>query len=356
VDRLFAMSLPFARAVLASLLLPLPLFAAPVQPGEQFVHKDWMAVCDNSFACSAIALAPDGVTDAPQIVIERGSGEEAVTVRIRIDAPQPGEYRIRVGRRIIASGAIASGEWPIRIEGETALTLARAIGRGQTITIDDGKGKLLGKRTLDGSAAALRHIDATQNRARTRQALFATGKRTLTPRIAALPAIVARRIGKQAPVPDAGTIVGVIDGSKCTDEPMAVTENSAISLGRADGKRKVLVLISCGSGAYNMSFAPYVGTSNDGRKWAFAPARFDYPDKPDEAMDGVTLLSNVDWDAPTQQLNAFHKGRGLGDCGRTQRYVWDGEMFRLLELRAMDECRGSIEWPVIWRASVEYRD
>lgn len=356
MDRLFAMSLPFARAALAFLLLPLPLFAAPVQPGEQFVHKDWMAACDNSFACSAIALAPDGQNDAPQIVIDRGSGTEAVSVRIHIEAPGPGDYRIRVNRRIIASGSLASGEWPIRIEGEKALTLARAIGRGQTVTIDDGQGRLLGKRTLDGSAAALIHIDAIQNRARTRQALFAVGKRAAAPRAAALPTIVAQRIGKQAPLPDAGTIVGVIEGSKCTDEPMAVTENSAISLGRADGKRKVLVLISCGAGAYNMSFAPYIGTSNDGRKWGFAPARFDYPEKPDEGMDGVTLLSNVDWDATAQQLSAFHKGRGLGDCGRAQRYVWDGEMFRLLELRAMDECRGSIEWPVIWRASVEYRD
>jgi hypothetical protein len=31
-------------------------------------------------------------------------------------------------------------------------------------------------------------------------------------------------------------------------------------------------------------------------------------------------------------------------------------MFRLIEARAMDECRGVAEWPVVWRARVEYRD
>lgn len=350
------MSLPFVRAALALLLLPLPLQASPVVPGEQFVRKDWMAACDNSLACTAVSLAPDGDTDPPQIVIERGSGAEEVMVRIQTNAIRTGPYRIRIDRRIVASGSVAAGEGAMKITGSSALALARAMGRGQRMVIDDGSRTILAQRTLAGAAAALNHIDIMQNRARTPKALFATGKRAFAPRSAPLPAIIARRIGKQATLPDAGTIVGVIERSKCTDEPMAVTENSAISLGRTDGKRKVLVLISCGAGAYNMTFAPYVGNSADGRKWSFAPAAFDYPAKPDERMDGAIILSNVDWDAATQTLSAFHKGRGLGDCGESRRYVWDGEMFRLLELRAMDECRGSAEWPVTWRATVDYRD
>jgi len=350
------MSLSFVRAALAAMVISVPLAASPVKLGEQFFHKDWSAVCDNSLACTAVSLAPDGKVEAPQIVIERGSGDDAVTVRIRVNVARPGDYRILVGQRLVASGSFVSGDWPIIIVGSKALPLVREIGRGKKIVIDDGKGMLLGQRTLDGSAAALTHIDALQNRARTQQALFAKGKRVLTPRALPVPQIVARRIGKQASLPDAGTIVGVIESSQCTDEPMAVTENSAMSLGRTEGKHKVLVLVSCGSGAYNMSIAPYIGISADRRNWTFAPARFDFPEKPDAGMDGATLLSNATWDAATQQITAFHKGRGLGDCGQAQSYVWDGAMFRLIEARAMDQCQGVADWPVVWRARVEYRD
>jgi len=53
-------------------------------------------------------------------------------------------------------------------------------------------------------------------------------------------------------------------------------------------------------------------------------------------------------------LNSYNKGRGLGDCGNAETYVWDGATFRLVQAYAMSECRGSTEWLTIWRAKVEY--
>lgn len=351
------MSLPFVSAALAAMLISSPLAASPVKLGEQFFHKNWSATCDNSLACEALSLLPEGESsDSPQIIISRGSGDAAVSVRIRFAEPTGGRYRVLVGGRVVANGTQAAGDWPIMVDGDAALKLVRAIARGRNLTIDDGNGRLLGKRDLAGSVAALNRIDALQNRDGTRLALASVGRRVKSAAVIIPPVVQAKRIGKQGPLPDAATIVAVVEGSKCEIDPSVVTENSAVSLGRADGQRKALLFVSCGSGAYNSATAAYFGTSVDGKRWDFAPARFDYPEKPDEGMGGVTLLSNVSWDASRQRLDAFHKGRGLGDCGQAESYVWDGSVFRLVEARAMNECRGIAEWPIVWRARIEFRD
>jgi hypothetical protein len=51
-------------------------------------------------------------------------------------------------------------------------------------------------------------------------------------------------------------------------------------------------------------------------------------------------------------LSSFNKGRGLGDCGVSTDWAWDGQTFRLTEYRSMGYCRGVPwdDWPVIFRA------
>lgn len=350
------MSLPFAKILAVASVLAAPSQALAVEPGKQFFHKDWAAACDNAYSCEALSLAPEGDEAAPAILIRRSSPDEAVTVKVSLVAPVGDRYRILIDGREVDSGALAQGEWSILGSAANSLKLARAIGRGRNIVIRGSDGNVLGQRTLKGSAAALIHIDLMQNRARTRNALFLVGRRALPARSVAMPVISATRIGKPAMVTDARTIIDVVENSKCPSDSSTVTENSAISLGKKDGQHKVLIQVGCGSGAYNMVVAPYVGSSADGKKWSFSPARFDYPDQADEGMDGVTLLSNPSWDASKQQLSSYHKGRGLGDCGTARTYVWDGGMFRLVEAFAMDECRGSTEWMQLWRAKVEFKD
>ena len=106
-----------------------------------------------------------------------------------------------------------------------------------------------------------------------------------------------------------------------------------------------------GSGAYNFSSAPYIGeiTEDSPGGWAFRPAPFDR--QPSWGGEGTEpLLVNSNWDDREQTLSSYGKGRGLGDCGRAENYVWDGERFRLIEASAMDECRGSYLWITTWRA------
>jgi Protein of unknown function (DUF1176) len=357
------MSLSFVRAAFVGSLLAAPLHAtsmesAPIELGKQIFQKDWAAACDNTLSCQAISLMPEGDGErAPAIMISRDSSSEgAVAVKISLVEPMGDQYRILVDGRLANSGMLSKGEWPVQVAGKDALKLARAIGRGNKLVVQGADGKPLGELMLSGSAAALKHIDVTQNRARTRSALFALGRRALRPKSTPLPVITARRIGKQETLPDAGAIVSVVENSSCATERTTVTEDTVYSLGRQDGSYRALAIVSCGSGAYNMSVAPFVGTSADGKQWTFAPARFDYQGKPGEGPVGPKLLVNASWDGEKQQLSSYYKGRGLGDCGSAETYVWDGAMFRLVSAYAMDECRGSTEWMPVWRAKVELKD
>ena len=54
-------------------------------------------------------------------------------------------------------------------------------------------------------------------------------------------------------------------------------------------------------------------------------------------------------------MSEYVKARGLGDCGGSSDFVWDGARFRLVEATGMGECRGSIDWITTWRAKVATR-
>jgi hypothetical protein len=116
-------------------------------------------------------------------------------------------------------------------------------------------------------------------------------------------------------------------------------ETEAFALGGG----KTLVLIPCGSGAYNYSTVPFVV---EGGKAAVA--RFDRV--PGSSEVGLATLVNAGWDAAKAELGTYAKGRGIGDCGASETFVWDGAMFRLIELRAMGECRGSTNFLRLWKA------
>jgi hypothetical protein len=48
----------------------------------------------------------------------------------------------------------------------------------------------------------------------------------------------------------------------------------------------------------------------------------------------------------------FNKGRGIGDCGSTSDWVWDGRAFRMVGAKSMPECHGVAEadWAPLYRA------
>jgi hypothetical protein len=110
----------------------------------------------------------------------------------------------------------------------------------------------------------------------------------------------------------------------------------------------VLASHPCGNGAYNYFSSAYV-VDERGRA---RPAPFDHAAG---NIEGFDSLVNAAWVAETRTLSTFGKGRGLGDCGTGQDYVWDGKRFRLVQQQAMPECRGSMDYIATWRATVRFK-
>ena len=116
---------------------------------------------------------------------------------------------------------------------------------------------------------------------------------------------------------------------------------------RLDAKHSlVLVAHPCNNGAYNL-FSTALIVDEGGR---VAPARFDMD--PGMGMEVGGQVVNGDWDPRTRRLGTFARARGVGDCGTTKSYAWDGAGFRLVEQMEMEECRGSTDFITTWRARV----
>ena len=155
-------------------------------------------------------------------------------------------------------------------------------------------------------------------------------------------------------VPDAATLAKLGMSGPCAverdgdggpgDDAVAVDADAA-------GRPRAVALIACGNGAYNFSSAVYLLTLHGG-EWRSEPARFDLPS---DLYEGLATVVNADLTNELLEIAAYAKGRGLGDCGVAHNWVWDGAMFRLTNMRRMDECRGSLVWPTVWRADIEGR-
>lgn len=326
--------------------------------GAQKFFFDWAAACDNRLACKAVSMQPEEFAfGGVSLSLVRASMSGDITITLGGFETTSDRYRILIDGRVADTGPISyTASEPIKVTGTDALRLARTLAKGRTLVLRDGKGTELGEISLKGSGAAFGHIDKAQNRAATKTALASLGAKNLRVSGMPSPVITAKRTLPTETTPDAATLVSLIEMSPCKDERYGVTEDTAYSLGKVDGKARALVMISCGAGAYNFTSATYVGTEEPASKWTFAPAFFDYGGA-FRTMDGsVQLLVNAAWDPATQTMSSFAKGRGLGDCGNSESYVWDGAQFRLISAYAMEQCRGSLDWLSLWHADVKLVD
>jgi hypothetical protein len=327
------------------------------QPGEIPTFRDWAVGCDNIGNCEAISLLADddsaGFDDwgGPISIIRTAGNDDIFKIRVLFDGKGFDRYKMIVDGQLVDTGPIVQGDYPIEIVGEDAKKVASAIIKGKRLVVQGPAGENITRISLAGSSAALRYIDQKQKRAGTSTALVARGKQTFQPTVTDAPTIVVDQWETAKLIPETSALVALAEDSRCKEDRYGLIEDQAFPLGRRGDVYRALVLISCGSGAYNFSSAPYIGEyrkdSSDG--WSFTPAKFDR--QPSWGGDGnQPLLVNASWDEQDQTLSSYGKGRGLGDCGSAENYVWDGEAFRLIDASAMNECRGAYEWITIWRA------
>ncbi len=337
---------------------PAPISKQGVKPSKVMTYKDWAVGCDNGLSCQAVALMPEGLPEGSlSIVAVRAEGVNgAFSIDMSGAASKSDRFRILIDGKVADTGAVPVGSATIKVTGADAMKLARAMAKGKKLRLINGAGTELGAASLAGSAAAFRYADAAQGRAGSRGAIIATGPKMATAKTVSLPVISAKKIKPAKILPDAGALVALSEGSPCAAERFGPTADSAYSLGSGPDGPQALVLLNCGSGAYNFSSGIYTGQRNGKGKWTFEPAKFDYGAAGFSEDSKIPLLVNAGWDAATQTISSYAKGRGIGDCGSSENFVWDGNMFRLIGATVMGECRGSLDWIPVWRAEVRLVD
>lgn len=324
------------------ILATLALAQAAPQLGPMKTFGDWVVACDNGKRCEMTSLMPEGgdwSDDGWQLAVTRAAGPAggwSVELIGHDDPP--------AGVTLKIDGAPGPAWRGHAFNGADAASLVAAMANGKAVTLHNAAGKSVGRISLTGSSASLRFIDAEQGRAGTVSAAVARGTKpaSAVPAAPALPVIASVRVAGAPAAVSPALLEQLWTQSGCAEnyegEPRPGVERHAL------GGGATLVLVPCGAGAYNFSTVPYVVRGGTAALAGFDAA----PGWGGE--DGPPMLVNAGFDAKTGELGSYAKGRGIGDCGSAETWVWDGTRFRLTEARAMGECRGSTNWLAVWRA------
>jgi len=345
----------FVLASAAPVAWAQPAATPAAKPGAVQVYKDWVVGCDNALSCTAVTLFPageDGVEGGHELVITRGGGA-GDTPQLRFildDAAVKGLVQIVLDDKLLRTSQAGAGE--VVVTGANTVELVLALAQGSSLEIRKGE-RVLAQPPLSGAAAALRYMDAQQDRAGGVTAAVARGPKPATA-IKAAPAVpviksvaVDPRIGEPLQPAELARAIQLSAASECSLEADEVEQGVELQPLDAD---RTLVLLPCDRGAYNFSSTVLIARGKPGSRKLTA-VQFDDKDA-DTPAGAARVLVNVTWNSKTGLLEAFSKGRGIGDCGSSSTHAWDGSSMRLVHADLMPECRGSTQSITTWRARV----
>ncbi len=155
--------------------------------------------------------------------------------------------------------------------------------------------------------------------------------------------------GAQSEEPAVGLPAALLaqHAAEASCEPLAEVRHAAMWGVHTLTEGFVLYMVPCAAGAYNFSYAFYVGPAD---RDAFARQLFvDFHDR--YGWTGTDQLFNPNFDPETLTLTSFYKLRGIGDCGTSGVWRWDRYAFALTGFYAQSECDLSVEpgdFPQVW--------
>lgn len=304
---------------------------APVK-STHVVIKDWEVACDNTRACEAVGFQSEEGGSAPvSLWLGRPAGPQgAVAAKlsaITLDEAAVGPLTLQVGRLTLRGLKSEAELTPAQIA-----QLLPALLDADTAAVSDGKNKW--QLSLAGVKAALLKMDDLQGRGDTVTALVKRGPKPASAVLAAVPAPTLQRLPSPPSLKqdDAllSKIVKTLKNGGC-DEPAELMGSESQSEINRLSASQVLLLIECGRGAYQSSFAVWI--ANDKPPYAAKRASLlDAGGRPE------TELLNPGFDKG--ELGSFGKGRGLGDCNVQSSWVWTAAGFKLASASSAHQCRG----------------
>lgn len=337
---------------------PTPVAASvPDQPASR-TFRDWRAACDNGGRC----FAWSGSDQGGWVLLKRDAGPG---VRPELLAGMPNVASATGGLTLDGrTAALVSGATP----GALAVAPARLdetltrLAQARTIALKVGEMSV--DIPTNGAAAALLWIDERQGRLDAVDALIRRGGR---PGEDAPPAPSLPRL-TPAPAADQTGLSGGADPTQDLSPgpalPAAIAALPAVKACQAetsfnpDFQKSVFAVrlsrtrelwgAPCSLGAYNAGYAMFLTGPNGANPQALVlPTTAAQPTRVDQ-----DFLINPVFDAKTRTLSHFPRGRGLGDCGVMQSWVWTGQAFALKQESVMGDCWGMPQrhWPTTWRS------
>ena len=331
--------------IVSALLLAASPAAATATPGTLKTFNDWTVGCDNVHRCTLASLTTEAAP-GPSYTLEIArvagpSGGFELALGNTGDGPAPAALRLGAVRFAVAGNAL-TGAGAQRIVA--TLTTARAL------TLLGRTGKPLGTISLAGLSAALRYADAVQHRVDTVTAAVAKGRNpaSMVPAAPPAPVVHAPALTGVPARLSKSQIAAINRTARCEPPPSPDVEWSPVV--SSVGDNTSLALLPCSAGAYNVVGALFVIRGN-----RVTPAQTDAPAgfEATGADPETRVPSVVNGSIENGVLTSYAKGRGLGDCGVSQRFAWDGTRLRLIEQAEMEECRGNPHFIRNWTAHVE---
>ena len=339
--------------------------------------KDWIVGCDNTLACRAIGLPPQGAEGAYLVLDRQGGPDGKATLRFEQQDTELGTdtvfYSVDGGAaQEIDKGAF--GEIPSADKDappKTGLTdkerlaqLIEAAKNGHALRFD-AKADMNADTpsvSLDGFPAALLFMDDVQGRVGGETALIRKGPKAASA-VPAPPALPRLQGVKPPPGKKPGNEAAKalwarhVRETKAGDCPEIGKDKDfgpdGIEVTRLSSSF-TLYALPCWRAAYQAGTMYYLGTGNDAVN--AKRLRFEVIDqKTGELVENLAALSDaggLDDDSPTT-LSSFFKGRGVGDCGEEASWTWTGGAFRLNSYVTLPECRGvaADDWITLFRST-----
>lgn len=326
----------------------------------QRIYNDWQVSCDNLNRCSARS-SQDSQGLVLQLTRDAGpDGKASVSIDYQRNSDEL-STDVAIANRLTLNGKTLSfnrREWDV--SKKHIATTNRLVVDDFVNAIREGKSIQLGGKldaqqathpsiSLNGLKAALQAIDQQQSRTGTKTAWASRGNKPASSVPAAPAKPLLPRFSEPHPLTDS-------EISAITQNNATNVENNDCSLDPAErevhlfplSNDKALMTVNCDMGAYNLYVLGYIVSREAPYKADNLVLNMPFKSSDD---DQPPELINADFDEKTGILSTFDKGRGLGDCGVSTRWLFDGKAFRLASYASEPSCDGyskSGQWPILW--------
>ena len=331
------------KTVLLIASLGVGLLAGSAAASEFKQFRDWYAACDNLRNCSAYGFDTEFLGGGNSYLrLERGGAPDAPgKITITAEVPSGSKFTLRFddpnlpglpagsqsgeeidgsdeARRVTIAGADAMMD---SLRKAQKIVITRDNPPDRTLKDDEKRSSI----SMSGAAAALLWIDDQQHRLDTVTALIRRGPKpaSAVPSPPKAPVIVAARPVKNARTPNPPADLIAKARKACEDDTKAKLEE-------ADSLTAGLFLYSFScpqvSGAYNTNSVYFIVPQ--GQPQAARSVSFRWPVKVGDIVhDGdAVMATNSSFDPESMTLNSFSKGRGIGDCGTEESWVFDARL------------------------------